>query len=157
MKLVCLAVLGGLLAACGGSDVVVPVGADLSGFPTARIEIDGQPFEVWVAETPAQQTQGLMNAAPSQLLPAPDGTPRGMLFVFPSDQLVAFTMKDTWIPLDLAHFSAAGELLEVHELQPLVTTPVWSSQAVRYSLEVRSGDLAAYGLAPGSALSLPIP
>ena len=99
-----LAVL--LLASCGAADAPSPdpAGADLSGFRTARVEIGGASFEVWLAETPAQRMQGLMGATAEQLAPLPDGTPRGMLFVFPSEQPVSFVMRATPVPLDLAHF-----------------------------------------------------
>ena len=153
------ALAGLLLCACGGGGgtTLVPPGADLAGLRVVRIQVDAHPLEVWVAETPAQQAQGLMQASPAQLAPTPDGTPRGMLFVFPAEDFVAFTMRDTWVPLDLAHFAADGRLLEVHALTPLEETPVPSTQAVRYSLEVPAGTLAVRGIAAGSRLGLPLP
>ncbi len=133
------------------------MGADLSSFRTARIEVNGVPIEVWMAETPAQQMHGLMNVTADQLAPLPDGTPRGMLFVFPSEQVVSFFMRDTIVALDLAHFRNDGMLVETHALVPLDETPVLSGQPVRYSLEVPAGTLALQGIALGASLALPLP
>ena len=147
-----------LSAACGGGEApVAPAGADLSSFRTARIQVDGVPFEVWMAETAAQQMQGLMNATADQLAPLPDGAARGRLFVFPSEQVVSFFMRDTFVALDLAHFRADGSLVETHMLVPLDETPVVSGQAVRYALEVPAGTLADRGIAVGATLALPLP
>ena len=62
------------LSACSGSEGAS--GADLSGFPKARILVGGVEFEVYVASTTAQQAQGLMFATEEQLEPLEDGTPR---------------------------------------------------------------------------------
>jgi len=144
-----------LLAACSGGGGAS--GADLSGFDTARITVNGTEFEVWLAETPAQQAQGLMFATESQLLPLPDGTPRGMLFLFPSESLLAFWMRDTYVPLDLAYARADGVVAEVHQLVPLDETPVVAGEPVQYALEALSGTFAQYGITPGAVLTLPGP
>jgi len=139
-----------VLSACGGSGGAP--GADLSGFPTARILVNGVEFEVYVATTFAQQARGLMNATEEQLLPLPDGTPRGMLFVFPSEMTVSFWMRDTYVPLDLAYARADGVIAEVFDLMPLDETPVTSGEPVQYALEALSGTFAANGIAPGSLI-----
>ena len=150
-----------MLASCGGGALepptpTGPTGADLSGLQQLRIEIAGVSFEVWVAETPAEQQRGLMNATPEQLAPLPDGTPRGMLFPFPSDRFVGFVMNDTYVPLDLAFLRSDGVLVEIHALTPLDSTPVTSGQAIRYALEVNAGDLSSHGVGIGDTLALPL-
>jgi hypothetical protein len=117
--------------------------------------VDGVEVLAWIAETPAQHAQGLMHATAAQLAPLPDGTPRGMLFVFPGPSAVSFTMRDTFVALDLAHFRADGILAEVHALTPLDETPVPAGEPVTYSLEVRSGDLSAHGIGVGDVLVIP--
>jgi uncharacterized membrane protein (UPF0127 family) len=139
-----------VLAACSGSQGAP--GADLSGFPTARITVNGVEFEVFVATTVAQQAQGLMNAREGQLLPLGDGTPRGMLFVFPSERILSFWMRDTYVPLDLAYARADGSIAEVHDLVPLNETPVVSGEPVLYALEALSGTFAAHGIGVGSLI-----
>jgi uncharacterized membrane protein (UPF0127 family) len=139
-----------VLAACAGNSGAP--GADLSGFPTARILVNGVEFEVWVATTPSQQAQGLMDALEEQLLPLPDGTPRGMLFIFPTERIVSFWMRDTYVPLDLAYARADGSIAEVHELVPLDETPVTSGEPVQYALEALAGTFAAHGIGAGARI-----
>lgn len=138
------------LSACGGSGGAP--GADLSGFPTARILVHGVEFEVWVATTAGQQAQGLMFATEEQLLPLPDGTPRGMLFVFSAEAVRSFWMRDTYVPLDLAYARGNGVIAEVHEMAPLDETPVVSGEPVQYALEALAGTFAAHGIVPGALI-----
>ena len=142
--------LPAILSACGGSGGAP--GADLSGFPTARILVNGVEFEVYVAMTVGQHTQGLMNATEDQIQPLLDGTPRGMLFVFSSEAIRSFWMRDTDVPLDLAYARGDGVIAEVHELVPLDETPVVSSEPVQYALEALAGTFAAHGIVPGSVI-----
>src|SRR5262245_24956186 len=110
------------LSACGGGEGAS--GADLSGFPRARILVGGVEFEVYVATTTAQHAQGLMNATEEQLEPLLDGTPRGMLFVFATEATRSFWMRDTYVPLDLAYARDDGSIIEIHAMEPLDETPV---------------------------------
>lgn len=141
------------LSACGGSGGAP--GADLSGFPTARILVNGVEFEVYVATTVGQQAQGLMFATEEQLLPLLDGTPRGMLFVFATEAVRSFWMRDTYVPLDLAYARADGTIAEIHQLVPLDETPVVSGEPVQYALEAVSGTFAAHGIVPGTVIEVP--
>ena len=141
------------LSACSGSEGAS--GADLSGFPKARILVNGVEFEVYLATTVAQQAEGLMNAAEDHLLPLPDGTPRGMLFIFPTEAIRSFWMRDTEVPLDLAYARADGTIAEIHQLVPLDETPVPSGEPVQYALEALEGTFAAEGIAPGAVIEVP--
>jgi uncharacterized membrane protein (UPF0127 family) len=142
----------GILSACGGEGAS---GADLSGFPTARILVGGVEFEVYVATTLAQQAQGLMFATEEQLQPLLDGTPRGMLFVFSTEATRSFWMRDTYVPLDLAYARADGTIAEVHELVPLDETLVTSGEPVQYALEALDGTFLAHGIGPGTVIDVP--
>lgn len=143
-----------VLAACS-SEGSGPPGSDLSGFETARISINGAEFEVWLAKTFTQQQQGLMFATASQLDPLPDGTPRGMLFIFPSERFLSFWMRNTYVPLDLAYARADGVIAETHALVPLDETPVTAGEPVQYALEVFTGTLAAKGIGVGDLIVIP--
>jgi len=137
-----------LMAACsgGGADAPYP---DLE---TATLRSGPIAYRVWIADTDATRAAGLMDATEADLAPLPDGTRRGMLFVFPVEQMVSFWMRDTEVALDLAYLDADGKILEVHALEPLDETPVPSSVPVRYALEVRAGDL---GVGVGDVIELP--
>ena len=144
-----------LLLLAGGCSSSSRTGADLSGFDTARITANGVEIEVWLADTGAQQLQGLMFATEVQLDPLPDGTPRGMLFRFASEDFRSFFMKDTFVPLDLAYATADGTIVEIHSLVPLDLTPVTSSEPVQFALEVPAGTLAAEGIGVGDVIVIP--
>ena len=69
----------------------------------------------------------------------------GMLFVFESDTSGGFWMKDTLIPLDIAWFTADGELVRVLTMVPCESDPCPSYSpggAYRYAVEV-PGDAFA--------------
>jgi uncharacterized membrane protein (UPF0127 family) len=146
-----------LLTACsgGGDPAPTTTGSDLAGFAVDRITVNGQEIEVWLATTGGQQAQGFIFAAEEQLAPLPDGTPRGMLFVFADDRFRTFWMRDTYVPLDLAYIRADGTIVDIHELIPLDETLIGSSVPVRYALEVRAGTLAAMGVAEGDVVTVP--
>ena len=149
-----LAVLG----ACSGNGAPAPnggaPGADLSGFPVTRLNVGAVEFELWIARSPAQQAQGLMNATASQLAPLPDGTPRGMLFAFSREQILSFFMRDTFVALDLAYARADGTIVEVFELIPLSEALVVSGQPAQYALEAPAGTFLAQGIGPGTVIDV---
>lgn len=89
-----------------------------------------------VADTVASQMTGLMNR-PS----LPPG--RGMLFVFPDDEVRSFWMKNVRFPIDIV-FVTSGLVVEaIHEAVPPCTSspcPVYNSRGkIRYAVEVPAG------------------
>lgn len=145
------------LASCGGGGdgSASSGGLTLDDFEVTVLAIDGVSFEAWLADSEAQQRRGFMFATEEQLAPLPDGTPRGMLFRFPSDRVLSFFMRDTSVPLDIAYASSEGRIAEVHHLQPLDETSVVSQIPLRYAFEVRAGTFAAHGIGVGDRIALP--
>lgn len=115
-----------------------------------RIEvlIGGQSFRVEVARTAEQKQQGLMNRKSL-------GDREGMIFVYKSDQHLAFWMKNTTIPLTLAFLSKDGEITQIEQLKPLSLKSVVSERAVRYALELPAGVLEELGVQVGDRVRLP--
>ena len=100
-----------------------------------------------MAHTAAQRAAGLMGRA----MLAPH---HGMLFVFPTEELWGFWMKNTGIPLDLAWLSPAGVVLETAQLFPhdeLLRVP---KQVSKYAIELPAGALASYSVHVGDQLVL---
>lgn len=154
---VCLVALSLTLASCGGGGggPSGPPGADFSLFSVETLSVDGHAVAAWIADTPALQSQGLMNATPEQLAPLGDGTPRGMLFVFATDLMPSFWMRDTYVALDLAYIRSDGTIAEIHALAPLDETPVPAGEPVRMALEVPAGTLATLGVDVGDLVLRP--
>ena len=122
-----------------------------TGLETAVITIAaGTPvsLEVELARTDAQRTTGLMYRTKLE-----DG--KGMLFIFESDQVLSFWMKDTYIPLSIAYIGYDGTIIDIRDMYPRNTNPVHSSRSVRYALEVPQGWFAKVGVKAGDKVSLP--
>jgi len=103
---------------------------------------------VEIAATPSERQQGLMFR---QEL----GEDAGMLFLFPVDSRGGFWMRNTYVPLDIAYISAAGEVQEIREGQPLNETSLTPAMPYRYVLEVNQGWFAKHGLGVGATVFLP--
>lgn len=144
-------------AALGLALVVFVLGASACGGdddPDARFDVTVAQGDshatVWVevAATFRERQQGLM-------LRQELAEDAGMLFLFPRDGQVGFWMKDTYLPLDIAYISAAGEVLEVRHATPLDETVLAPAQPYRYVLEVNQGWFERHGLGVGAKVTLP--
>ncbi|MCL2878928.1 MAG: DUF192 domain-containing protein [Treponema sp.] len=100
-----------------------------------------------LARTDAQLKLGLMHRKKLA-----DGN--GMLFIFDRDQVMAFWMKDTLIPLSIAFIAVDGRIVEIKDMAPLDLNTVFSSRSVRYALEVPQGWFGRAGISPGDVLDL---
>lgn len=144
-------------AALGLTFVVFVLGASACGGdddPDARFDVTVAQGDshatVWVevAATFRERQQGLM-------LRQELAEDAGMLFLFPRDGQVGFWMKDTYLPLDIAYISAAGEVLEIRQATPLDETVLAPAQPYRYVLEVNQGWFERHGLGVGAKVTLP--
>ncbi|MGE5617638.1 MAG: DUF192 domain-containing protein [Sphingomonadaceae bacterium] len=95
-----------------------------------------------VADTPESRAMGL-SRRPSLAEDA------GMLFVFPSDGVAAFWMKDTLVPLSIAFISADGRILEIQDMERLSEELHRPAQPYRYALEVNQGFFDKNGIKAG--------
>jgi len=101
-----------------------------------------------IAATSEDRERGLMHRKQ-----VPDG--EGMLFVFESDQRLAFWMKNTLVPLSIAYVSSDGTIREILDMEPLSLASVESSRSVRYALEVPRGWFGRVGVAAGDRIAVP--
>ena len=113
-----------------------------------QVEIGGRSFLVEVARTAPQKRQGLMKRKSL-------GEREGMIFVYDTDQHLAFWMKDTSIPLTLLFLSKDGEIQQIEELKPFSLKSVVSERAVRYGLELSAGVMDELGVGVGDRVVLP--
>ena len=99
------------------------------------------------ATTPAQITKGLAGRAQVRI-----GT--GMLFTFPQDVELPFTVEKMVVPIDLIWIDGAGRVLgTAMNLRPGDTTPVQPPAAYRRVLETAVGTLRSLGLGVGWSVS----
>jgi uncharacterized protein len=106
-------------------------------------------FEVEIADNPVAREKGLMFR---QML-APNA---GMLFLYPSEQNVAFWMKNTLIPLDMLFIAGDGHILRIEKsAAPLSETPIPSGGPVKAVLEVNGGLTDQLGVRQGDRIAFP--
>jgi uncharacterized protein len=126
---------------------------DLARFPQGTLTIETAKgvasFQIWLADTPVRQQQGLMFVRD---LPAD----RGMLFVNDPPRPASFWMKNTYIPLDLLFIDAQGRIVQIFEnATPLSLRPIGVSTPVRAVLELRGGESARRGIRRGARVTHP--
>lgn len=95
-----------------------------------------------VAATADQRADGLMYREE-----VPDGT--GMLFVFQDNEVRAFWMANTYVPLDIAYMDPSYRIVDIVQMEPLVTDTYPSSAPAMFALEVRQGWFAEQGIGVG--------
>ena len=126
---------------------------DLAAFPRGPLEIgEGKTkhtFEVWLADTPARQAQGLMFVRSLPEL-------RGMLFVHESPKPMSMWMKNTYIPLDMVFIGAKGKILQIiAQTTPHSLDIIRSDQPAMAVLEIAGGEAKRLGLHAGQRLVHP--
>ena len=102
-----------------------------------------------IARTDVQRSRGLMGRTSLA-----DG--EGMLFVFESDRILSFWMKNTLIPLSIAFIARDGRILEIRDMEERSLQTVRSARSARYALEVPQGWFTRAGIEPGSTIQLAI-
>ena len=116
---------------------------------TLTIEHAGkaESFQIWIAQTPAQQEQGLMF-----LTELPPGY--GMVFPQESARMLSMWMKNTYIPLDMLFIGADGRITHIiHDAVPLSTEILSSGGPILSVLEIRGGESRRLGLREGDRVT----
>lgn len=130
---------------------------ELDKLGTVTMTIKGQRFQLWVADSNDERLKGLMFINADQMTPLPDGTERGMIFVFDHDEINSFWMKNTIIPLDIAYVASNGTVVTIHTMAPLDDRPNQypPSSPYRYAVEVHARRFADLGLKKGDKIEIP--
>ena len=131
------------------------LGLELVTFPHDRLVIVGMDghrhtFEVELAQTVPQQTQGLMYR---RTMPGD----AGMLFDFHQVKPIAMWMKNTLLPLDMIFIAQDGTVAGIAERavpqsEDIITSPV----PVLAVLEVNGGTAARLGIKTGDRVEYPL-
>jgi uncharacterized protein len=137
-----------------GTDSQVAPGAATTAAPDATEVVPRPPSgRAWVifgadtvvaeiAATADERAQGLMYREE-----VPDGT--GMLFVFQDNAHRAFWMANTYVPLDIAYMDPSYRIVDIVQMEPLVTETYPSSGPAMFALEVRQGWFEENGIRVG--------
>lgn len=110
---------------------------DLVDPEVMSVTVDGRGLLVALADTPRTRSRGLMEVDDL-------GDLDGMLFDLGSERPVAFTMRNTLIPLTIYFFDESGQGVGRLEMLPCEAEPcpTYSIDApARYALEVPAGSV----------------
>jgi uncharacterized protein len=123
----------------------------LTHFPRTTLDIEARGhadhFDVWIANTPLRQEQGLMFVRD---LPASEG----MLFPEDSPQVAHFWMKNTYIPLDMVFVGEDGRVAKIiANARPFSLGILSSDVPVIAVLEIRGGEAQRLGIRVGDKVS----
>ena len=135
------------------SAVVLAVGASVFYYYLYKPEacIKGRCFKVEVASTQQAEETGLMYR---KSLPQD----HGMLFVFDTEDVHPFWMKNTYIPLDMIFINGRGEVVEVEENAPPCLgefCPTYGRKAQsKYVLEINGGLSSEIGISVGDKVEI---
>jgi uncharacterized membrane protein (UPF0127 family) len=116
---------------------------------SAWVELKGKRFSVEVADDEAERERGLMFRDDM-------AADHGMLFIHDGEQMQAYWMKNTKIPLDIIYFDHARKLVSVAHAPPCSLgdncPPFPSEGPALYVLELHAGTVDALGAAAGDEL-----
>jgi len=100
-------------------------------------------FEIELAKTPAQQSQGLMFRRVI-------GDNEGMLFIHPEPKFVTMWMRNTYIPLDMLFIRSDGRIHRIEsQTEPLSERIIDSGERVTAVLEIAGGLANKLQIKPG--------
>jgi uncharacterized protein len=123
----------------------------LDEFPKGTLEIvherQAHKFDIWIAETPKQQSQGLMFVRD-----LPEN--RGMLFVAQAPRVFSMWMMNTYIPLDMVFIGSDGRIKKIAaNTTPHSLATVSSDEPVKAIVELKGGEAARRSLQVGDRVT----
>ena len=113
--------------------------------PTVEFQINDTQLIAEIASTPQQRYMGLSFRRSLD-------KNSGMLFVYPAEEQLTFTMRNTLIPLSIAFLSKDLVINEIHEMNVGPDQLFPARQRAQYALEVDQGWFAANGIKAGDQL-----
>lgn len=104
-------------------------------------------FEIELAENQQETTLGLMYRRSM-------AANRGMLFIFPQEEMRSFWMKNTYIPLDIIYINSDNQIVSISKnAEPLTEVSRPSQAPAQYVLEVNAGTCDRLGIEIGHTIT----
>jgi uncharacterized membrane protein (UPF0127 family) len=148
------------LLACGSADAGtaerVPDPADQDAAAAAAdqepvvgdlvdITVGGIAIQVEIADDDAERQRGLMYRESLE-------EDHGMLFIYDRETTLAFWMKNTLIPLDIAYLDSDLRIVDIQQMEPQTTETHPSSAPAQYALEMNLGWFERNGVTVGDRI-----
>jgi uncharacterized protein len=132
---------------CAVGQTQTPDIQELSTFPRTTLEVLTKPqpqrFNVWIADTPDRQAQGLMFVRD---LPADEG----MIFIKDKPSVSSMWMKNTYIELDMLFVAPDGRIAKIAERTvPHSLNTINSGVPIIAVVELKGGEAARRSLKVG--------
>lgn len=130
---------------------------ELDKLGLVSVTIKGQATSLWIADEHDERVAGLMFVTSEEMADLPDGTKRGMIFIFEFEQHLSFWMKNTIIPLDIAYLDSTGKVTAIHTMPALDdrSDQYPSGSPARIAIEVNENVWSEIGLEVGDTIALP--
>jgi len=136
------------LALATGTGVARADGTAQPPLPTIDVRVGGVPLTVEVASGGEQRYMGLSFRESL----AEDA---GMLFVYPDERLLTFTMRNTLLPLSIAFIDADLVIREIVDMDVGPGQLFDSAEPARYALEVNQGWFERHDVSTGALITMP--
>ena len=103
----------------------------MKGYKYKKTKIKGKTgtFKLWIADTEAKRVKGLSSIRSLN-------RNEGMIFIYPDEDFRTFTMKNTFIPLEIYFCDKDFNVLEIVKGKPRNKAPIKSKAKVKYVIEI---------------------
>ncbi|MGB9701045.1 MAG: DUF192 domain-containing protein [Thermodesulfobacteriota bacterium] len=79
----------------------------------------------------------------------------GMLFIYEQEEILAFWMKNTFLPLSIAFIDRHGRIIDIQDMEPFSLDTHRSARPAQYALEVNKGWFEKNGIKVGDVVKMP--
>ncbi len=123
----------------------------IENFYKTELKIKDRSFTLWLALNPKQQREGLSSLDINQVT-----KDKGMLFIYPFNEIQTFWMKETLINLDIAFIDEEGIISDIYKMKNSSMKCFSSTKPIRYVLELREGVFQELNLTVGERIDFPL-
>ena len=114
--------------------------------PVVELTIKSSKLKAEVAADNNTRSTGLMNRFSLK----PD---HGMIFVFAQSELLAFWMKNCFIPLSIAYIDSKGVIVSIVDMKPQDESTYPSGAPAMFALEMKQGWFKERGIVVGDKVN----